>query len=283
MNDSERPIRTLTDALHRLVRVQEDEGRLQKLMHEDEAQFRALDHEELAELLVTLQAYGQIMTQSAALQEVLKFRLQRLLVFTMQKVHVVHTGMRLKGLGEQCRWQAAEDLMMLFDSLEAADACCKDIFFLDWLTHVIADFPYDEEKPIFSKMLLRLSKSVHFPHQLKNRYIVRDMVYGQLARLMEKRHRTEAWRVNNPSRRENAFVSQYPALLEILLNRSNTYAGVLMLLDCKKTYELDIGWGILQFQLSQQTIRCEHLLQCLNLCHNLCLNPDYSPPLQASE
>jgi len=269
--------------MHRLVRVQEDEGRLQRLMHEDEAQFRELEHEELAELLVTLQMYEQAMAQSAGLQEVLRFRIQRLFVFTMQKVHVSHTGMRVKGLGEQCRWQAAEDLMTLFGSLEAADACCKDQFFLDWLTHVIADFPYVEEKPIFCKMLLRLSKSAHFPHELRQRFIVRDMVYGQLARLMEKRHRTEAWRTNNPSRRENAFLQQYPALLEILLNRSNTYAGILMLLDCKKTYELDIAWGVLQFQLSQKTVRCEYLLQCLHLCHNLCLNPDYSPPLQASE
>lgn len=283
MNDSERPVRGLTDAMHRLVRVQEDEGRLQRLMHEDEAQFRELDHGELTELLATLQLYEQIMTQPAALQEILKFRLQRLFVFTMQKVHIAHTGMRVKGLGEQCRWQAAEDLMTFFGSLEAADACCKDLFFLDWLTHVIADFPYEEERPIFCKMLLRLSKSQHFPHELRKRLIVKDMVYGQLARLMEKRHRTEAWRTNNPSRRENAFLAQYPALLEILLNRSNTYAGILMLLDCKKTYELDIAWGILQFQLSQKTVRCEYLLQCLNLCHNLCLNPDYSPPLQASE
>lgn len=252
-------------------------------MHEDEAQFRLLEHDELTELLVTLQTYEQVMSQPAGLKEVLSFRLQRLFVFTMQKVHIAHTGLRTKSLAEQCRWQATSNLMTLFGNLEAADACCQDLFFLDWLTHVMADFPYIEEKPLFSKMLLRLSKSTHFPHQINNRYLLRDMVYGQLARLMEKRHRSEAWRNNNPSRRENAFLSQYPPLMEILLTCSSTFAGVLELLECKKMYELDVAWGVLQFQLSQKSVSAEFLLHTLNLCHNLCLNPDYSPPVQASE
>ena len=295
MNSELEPIRELTNTLHRLIRVHENEIRNQRQMHEDSAMFRQLTPEELQELLVALQNYQQILGHPEALKEVMKFKLQRLMVFTMQKVHVSHQEFDVRSLGEECRWQAALLLLDLLGNEEAANDCCRDLFFLDWLTHVIADFPYVEERELFSVMLLRLSLSEFFPHEIQSRfsqksrlepgtrYILKDMVYGQLAQLMEKRHRTDKWRANNPSRREKAFLEQYPPLIEILLNRSNNLAGFLLLEECRKSYDFDVVWGVLQFQLSQRTVKSIDLVRTLNLCHNLLINPDYSPPVQATE